>query len=447
MQNKVAPTIKKNYIKPFIFMVILMALIGFITGMNQQFQVPLKNTFLEEAGKAKNTLSNLLNFVFFAAYLVMGPIAARYLNRKGYKSSLLVGILCVAVAMLIFESSVLLYRWVDGSDFQAINQLSIFSIKVPLSFFVFLVGSFLCGTGLTYLQTSVNPYLVVCTVPGTTGVTRQNIGGVGNSLMATFTPFFVAYVIFGGAKVETLSVDAMIVPFIVLFILLLVLYFAVSKVSLPHLEGTTDKSNERLRDTVFRYRHLVLGTLALGTYVGCEVCIGANLVTAWEDTFRSANPLATDSLLKSEYATAALWSTFYWGAMLIGRFLSSFLSKVSAQRQLTISTALAIVAITISIFTQNLKILVAVGLMHSVMWGAIFSLALEGLGKYTVAGSGILLTGLIGGAILPLLQGIWADAAGSWHYSWFLVLAGEIFIFYYAIHGHKVIQPTSRVNS
>lgn len=425
-------------------MVILMALIGFVTGMNQQFQVPLKNTFLEEAGNAKNTLSNLLNFVFFSAYLVMGPFAARFLNRKGYKSSLLVGILSVAVAMLIFEASVLLYQFAEGSSWQAINHLSLFSIKIPLSFFVFLLGSFLSGAGLTYLQTSVNPYLVVCSVPGTSGVTRQNIGGVGNSLMTTFTPFFVAYVIFGGKEVASLSVEAMIVPFIMLFFALLLLYFGVAKVKLPHLEGTTDQSNERLSDTVLRYRHLVLGTIALGIYVGCEVCIGANIVTAWEDTFRKANPLAPEALLKSEYATAALWSTLYWGAMLVGRFFSSFLSKVSAQRQLAVTTSVAIVAIVASMITHDLRILVVVGLMHSVMWGAIFSLALEGLGKYTVAGSGVLLTGLVGGAILPLLQGIWADVSGTWQYSWLLVVAGELFMLYYALHGHKVIPPRAR---
>lgn len=434
-------TEEKNYIGPFIFMVILMALIGFITGINQQFQEPLKNTFLAEAGSAKNTLSTLLIFAFFSAYFVMGPVVARFLNRVGYKRTLLRGILLVAVAMLVFELSVLVYKYVIGTPFEWINHLSIFGSVIPLSFFIFIIGSFISGTGLTYLQASVNPYIVVCTVPNTTGVTRQNIAGVGNSLMNVLAPLFVAYVIFGGQRVQTLSVDAMILPFLLLFVVLILLLGGVSRVELPHLEGTTAEDTQNLTRTVLRYRHLVLGAIALGVYVGCEVCIGANIVTAWGDGFRAANPDATDIMLKEQYAVAARWSAIYWGGMLLGRFLSSFLSRVSAQAQLAVATAIAAMLVLLSMVVGDLRILVFVGLFHAVMWGAIFSLALEGLGKYTAAGSGILLMGLLGGAILPLLQGIWADSANSWQYSWILVLAGELYMLYYALWGHRVVHP------
>ncbi len=431
-----------NYIRPFIFMVILMALIGFITGLNQQFQEPLKQTFLEEAGQAKNTFSTLLIFVFFLAYFIIGPVAARYLNKQGYKSTLLRGILYVAGAMLVFEASVLLYDYIANSQWIGLNHIAIFQAKLPLSYFIFLVGSFMCGSGLTFLQASVNPYIVVSTVPGTTGVTRQNIAGVGNSIMTTFTPFFVANVIFNGRKAEELSVDAMVIPFVVLFALVVLLYIGVRQVKLPHLEGTTSKQTEQsLRKTVLRYRHLVLGTVAIGVYVGCEVCVGANMVNAWGDAFRSVHPNASGSELSSVYATAAMWCTFYWGAMLLGRFLSSFLAKVSARNQLAFTTIIAAILVIVSMSTNALRILIGVGLMHSVMWGAIYALALEGLGKYTALGSGILLMGLIGGAILPLLQSILADLISSWNYTWLLVIAGELYMLYYALWGSKVIQP------
>lgn len=431
----------KNYIQPFIFMVILMALIGFITGMNQQFQVPLKSTFLKETGSAENALSNLLNFAFFSAYLLLGSAAAGYLNRKGYKKTLLRGILFVSIAMLIFEASVLVFRFAEGSAFESINHLSFFGVTIPLSFFIFLIGSFLSGGGLTFLQASVNPYIVVCTVPGTTGVTRQNIAGVGNSVMTTFTPLFVAYVIFGGQELKSLSVEAMGLPFLVLFVLLLLLYWGVSRVELPHLEGTTTEKQQPLGKTVLRYRHLVLGTIALGIYVGCEVCIGSNIVTAWVDGFKESHPNALPEVETAQYKLATFFSSLYWGAMLVGRIFSSFLNKVSAQKQLVGATALATLLIAVSMISGDLRILVAVGLVHSLMWGAVFSLALQGLGKYTAAGSGVLLMGLVGGAIMPLLQGIWADVAGAWHYTWLLVIAGELFMLYYALWGYRVKVP------
>lgn len=435
------PAPLQNYIRPFIFMVILMALIGFVTGMNQQFQEPLKHTFLAEAGNAKNTLSILLVFSFFLAYLLMGPTASTFLNKKGYKRTLLLGIALVAGAMAIFELSVLIYGWAGGSEAEGVNKLNLFGTTLPLSFFIFLFGSFLSGTGLTFLQASVNPYIVVCTVPHTTGVTRQNIAGVGNSVMTTFTPLFVAYVIFGGKAAETISVDAMVMPFVVLFVLLLFLLGGVSSIKLPHLEGTTEQSKVKLRQTVLRYRHLVLGTIALGVYVGCEVCIGANIINAWVDAFKLGHAGASEAEVKAIYHTAALWSTIYWGCMLVGRFLSSFLSKVPAQKQLMFATILSAAFIILAIVVGDLRILVAVGLTHSVIWGAVFSLAINGLGKYTALGSGVLLMGVVGGAILPLLQGIWADTAGSWKWTWLLVIAGEIYMLYYALRGHKVVVP------
>lgn len=433
---------EKNYVKPFIFMVILMALIGFITGMNQQFQVPLRNTFLADAGAAENTLSNLLNFTFFLAYFLIGPFASRYLNKNGYKATLLHGIALVSVSMCIFEASALLYMWcADYGGPAALNSLSLGGISLPLSFFVFIAGSFIAGSGLTYLQSSVNPYIVVCQVPHTSGVTRQNIAGVGNSIMTTLTPLFVAHVIFGGKNTDTLQVNAMVIPFIVLFFLILLLYLGVRMQPLPHLEGTTEKNKVSLAQTVFRYRHLVLGIVAIGVYVGCEVAIGANILTAWEDAFKHSNPAASESTIKQVYQEAALWCSFYWLGMLIGRACSSFLTMISAHRQLAVATAISAILIAVSMLTKNLKILVFVGFFHSVMWGAIFSLAIDGLGKYTALGSGVLLMGLLGGAVLPLLQGIGADLLGGWHYTWLLIIAGELYMFYYAIHGYRVIHP------
>lgn len=421
----------KSYLKPFIFMVVLMALIGFITSLNQQFQAPLKITFLQGAAGYENSLSTMLNFTFFLAYLLIGPVASGFLNRHGYRATLLRGIRLVLYAMILFLLSTLLFRWVEAGRTlpEMLNQLPVGDITLPLSFFVFAVGSFVSGSGLAFLQSAVNPYIVVCNVPHTTGVTRQNIGGTANSLMNTLTPLFVAFVVFSGKEPEAMQVQDMIYPFAGIVLLTALLYWGVQQVTLPDLTETRHEDDNVKGATLLqRFPHLTLGIVGLFMYVGCEVCIGSNIIHyAMGD-------------LGVAYKTAAMWSMLYWLGMLVARFLSSFLSMIKAETQLLTAAAAALLLVGLSIVLKDARFLIAVGLFHSVMWGAVYALALEGVGKYAAHGSGYLLMGVVGGAVLPFLQGIWADAAHSWDATWWLVVIGEAYLLFYALAAPGLIR-------
>ncbi len=416
-----APT----HLRPFIFMVILMALIGFITSLNQQFQAPLKETFLAESGALKNAFATFITFSFFLSYLLMGPVSARYLQRCGYKKTLLKGIVVVTFSLIIFELSALSFQWIgEGS----LNHITIGSIRLPLGYFLFLIGSFVSGTGLTYLQSSVNPYVVVCNVPHTTGVTRQNIAGTGNSLMTTLVPLFVGLVIFGGKEGSELEVSAIFLPMAILILFVGLLYFGVRTTNLPELPNTTEAKGEHLEHSVFSFRHLTLGVIGIFMYVGCEVCVGSNIV------------LYAQQDLGISYEMAVKWASLYWFSMLVGRFFSSFLSMIKAHIQLAVSTFCAGLLVVLAILLKMPWLLIGVGLFHSLMWGAIFSLSLEGLGKYTARATGVLLMGVVGGAILPFTQGLLADLFHSWTWTWLLIIAGEVYMLYYALWGYKPKQ-------
>jgi MFS transporter, FHS family, L-fucose permease len=137
--------------------------------------------------------------------------------------------------------------------------------------------------------------------------------------------------------------------------------------------------------------------------------------------------------------TASLMATLYWGGLLVGRLISSFLNKISPKIQLTMTTISAAILILAAILTRNPWLLVVVGLFHSIMWGAIFTMAIDKLGKYSSAASGVLMIGVLGGAIIPLFQGIIADVmGGQWNMTWFLVIGGELYLLYYALLGSKI---------
>ena len=280
---------------------------------------------------------------------------------------------------------------------------------------------------MTFLQAVLNPYIVACDVKGTTGVTRQSIAGTANSTMATIAPLLVASVIFAGKSGLDIALSSLYIPFLVLIVLVGGLIVALMNIHLPSIASAEKKEGEVLEKSVWSFSHLALGVVAIFMYVGVEVCIGNNI-----------NLYGQSLGFKPEQA--ALMATIYWSLMLVGRLCGSFLSSISASKQLLITSTGAGVLVLASIVTNNPYFLVGAGLFHSVMWGAIFSLAIDKLGKYTSAGSGALMMGIFGGAILPFAQGILADSLGSWHFTWVIVLVGEAYLLYYALVGHKVRQ-------
>lgn len=147
-----------------------------------------------------------------------------------------------------------------------------------------------------------------------------------------------------------------------------------------------------------------------------------------------------------DFGLPALLATLYWGGLMVGRIVSSYLKHISPRIQLTVTTILAASFTLIALVTNNLWLLVTVGLFHSVMWGCIFTLAITGLNKYTSKASGVFMMGVFGGAVFPFLQGILADSWGSWQYTWILVVICELVMLYYALLGSK-IRKTDEVEN
>lgn len=468
-RNSTALPQQQSYIVPFIIMVILMALVGLITNINQQFQAPMKAAYLLMGGEWSNTLATLLNFAFFTAYLVMGPVSARRIATRGYKQTLIFGLVALCVALGIYMASAWVFESFDAATFapvieeakqiealataggvSAMQELAgvtgnfqvttleatgefngllwLGDVTVPVAYYIFLIAAFIAGTSMTYLQAVINPYVVASDVPGTTGVQRQNIAGTGNSLMTTIGPLFVAYLIFQQKEGLEVDITSLYLPFLVLLILVVLLAVALRFIELPDVAGGSSAKGEELTKSVWSFRHVKLAVIALFAYVGVEVSVGTNVVMyALGDlgfTFKSAAQIAS----------------VYWGGLLVGRFLSSFISKVSAQKQLLVAALGAILFILLAFFMHNPWLLAVVGLFHSVMWPSVFALALEGLGRYTSKASGVLMMGCFGGALIPVLQGFLADMLGGWQLTWLFIVLGELVILYYAVAGHRVLK-------
>jgi FHS family L-fucose permease-like MFS transporter len=406
----------KSYIGPFLTMVFLFFIVGFLTTANTQFQGPLKAAFLEGVGEWKNTFATLITFSWFLAYPICGGIGSRWTVRYGYKGTLVRSLLVMIAGLtLFFLSSWFTVRFPDSA-------LRMGAISVPAGFFIFLLGSFVVGASATILQVVINPYLTACFVRGTQPIQRLAIGGSANSIGTTIAPFFVTGIVFGGLAMEEVRISQLMIPFLTLVAIMALVVGLLLRLSLPDVEGTKAEAGEKLERSVWSFSHLTLGVVAIFFYVGVEVCIGANI-----------------NLYALEMgAPPALMATLYWGGMLVGRLVGSSLRTVRPRMQLVVTTVAATVLTLLAIVLNNPWLLAGVGLFHSIMWGAIFTLSVTGLGKYTSVASGVFMIGVVGGAILPLLQGVLADGPGGWRWSWFIVVFGELFMLYYALSGSRV---------
>ncbi len=404
-----------NQTGPFLIMVGLMFVVGFLTVVNQQFQTPLQEALLDKAGDLKNTLATLITFAFFMGYPALGSTASKWADKIGYKGTLVRGLIVLMAGLAIEALSAYI---TDAGDVQ------IAGATVPIAFFIFLFGSFVLGSALAIMQTVINPFLVVTEVPGTSPITRVSIAGSLNSIGTTIAPFFVAFVVFGGSIPE---VAQLLLPLSILILIVGVLTGFVKKLHLPTPKHGDDESVDvsQLTRNIWSFKHLTLGVIGIFVYVGVEVAVGSNITLYAKD-------IGFD---KELYATL---TALYWGGMLVGRLFGSFLSKVAAQKQLLFTALVALILVAISMATNNPWFLVGIGLMHSIMWGAIFSLAIDKLGPYTAKGSGALMIGVAGGAIIPWLQGVAADMLGGWELTWIIVAVCEVYLIYYAVSGYKV---------
>lgn len=404
-----------NYLGPFITMVFLFFVIGFLTTANTQFEGPLKATFLSEAGDLKNTLATLTTFSWFLAYPICGGLGAKFVNKYGYKNTLLIGLWIMFVGLGFYYLSSLV----------TVKAPEAFIMSVPVGFYIFLLGSFIVGSSVTILQVVINPYLSASEVKGTQSIQRLAIGGSANSLGTTLAPYFVTGVVFSGLSLDMIEIDQLMAPFFCLMVVVLIILLIINKINLPDIEGTRAEDKTVYTKSVWSFRHFTLGVVAIFFYVGVEVCVGANI---------------TMYAIEQNISSFALMSTIYWGLMLVGRLVGSSLRSVKPRVQLIFTTVCAAICVSIAMISKSIWLLALVGLFHSIMWGAIYTLATAHLGKYMSLASGSFMIGVVGGAILPLIQGVLADTMGGWGPSWIIVLAGEVIMLLYALFGSEVKQ-------
>lgn len=416
------PSITLKSAGPFLLLTFIYFIVGFLTTVNGQCQGPLKIAFLSEVTDTKNSLATLISFAFFLGYLLNSSKTGRMLDKIGYKQTLVRSMVVMVFGLAFYLASALIAEYWGGKG------MHIGSDFVPFGYFVFLFGSYLMGTSAAMLQVVINPYVAVYPLPGTQPVQRMNFTCAINSIGTTVAPFFVTGVMFAGVSLDSVSADQLTIPFFVMTLVIALTTWSTSKAKLPDIEGTRETDSKPKR-SIWSFRHLKYGVFTIFCYVGTEVGIGNNM-----------NLHAMDLATQGVAVSPALLATLYWGGFLVGRMVSSGLKNVAPRPMLLTVTVAAIALMTISMFTENLWLMAAVGLFHSVMWSCIFTLSVDGLKEYTSKASGIFMMGVFGGAVFPVIQGLIADYVGSWQYTWLVPLACEFVILWYGLIGYRNVE-------
>ena len=416
-------TSQKNYTLPIIMMVALFFMISFVTGLQTPFGVIVKNQF-----QATNLMSQLGNAANFIAYAFMGVPAGMLLQKIGYKKTALLAIIVGFVGVFI--------SYLSG---------------LAGSYAVYLTGAFVSGFSMCMLNTVVNPMLNTLGGGGNKGNQLIQVAGSVNSIGATIVPVLVGYLM-GDAARATIS-DAAPALFLAMGIFALAFIVLISmNIPEPSLERQQKNTGAPDKYSAFSFRHFILGTIAIFIYVGVEVGI-PNFM----------NLFATSDELGIDPTTAGSLVGTYWFLMMVGRLCGASLgARFSSKSMLTLASAVGLVFILIAIFAPittkvsmpvflaslsfgmvevpiGIMFLALCGLCTSIMWGGIFNLAVEGLGKYTEAASGFFMVMVCGGGILPLIQGVVADMAG-FQVSYFVILFGLAYLLYYALVGSKNVN-------
>ncbi len=423
---------------PYIILTFCFFIVGFMATVNDQSLGPLRTVLLEHAGRFKNTYAELISCCFFTGFTISALMSSKWINRYGYKTPLMRGLVLMVVALLTSTLS----SWVAENYGHIVVHIS--DGQIPIGFFIFILGSLLTGAAAAMMQTVILPYVAAYEIPNTSVVQRVNITSAANSVGTSIAPFFVTLVIFRGVKFEDANPGSIMLPYICIAICVALTRVIIGRLSLPDIKDTRIDENDANRRNIWSFRHLVLGLVAIFCYVGAEMSVGINVNLHAMDLLKHGDTLSflgKDHLVVGglNLGIPALLATIYWSCMMIGRILSGiFLKNVCPKIQLYVATTLAITLTMITVITNNLWVLVFVGLCHSLMWSSIFTLAITGLKKYTSRASGIFMLGCFGGAVFPMLQGILADTLRSWQYTWLIVIACELVILSYALIGSRI---------
>lgn len=412
---------------PFLLLTFIYFIVGFLTTVNGQCQGPLKVAFLSDAVTMRNSLTTFISFAFFLGYLINSSRTGRMLNIIGYKRTLIRSLVVMIEGLVFYTASAFCAEYVPDQGVVVNGDF------VPFGYFVFLMGSFLMGTAAAMLQVVINPYIAAYPLPGTSAVQRMNFTCAVNSFGTTIAPLFVTGIMFAGVPLDSVTASQLTLPFILMTVCIVVTTMTTRRLALPDIEGTRSASadsaaSDSAKETksVWSFRNLKSGVITIFFYVGTEVSIGNNI-----------NLHAMELTSGNAALSPALLATIYWGGFLIGRMVSASMKNVKPRPMLLTVTLGAIVLMIAAMLTENLWLLAAVGLFHSVMWSCIFTLAVDGLGEYTSRASGVFMMGVFGGAVFPVLQGILADWIGSWQFTWTVSLVCEFVILWYGLRGYR----------
>ena len=418
---------KQTNIVAIVTMCFIFAMISFVTNMAAPFGNIWKGNY-SWAGM----MGNMMNF---AAYLFMGIPAGKMLVKVGYKKTTLIALAVGFIGMVI--------QWLSSRAFLGGSAI-----------YVYLLGAFVCGFCVCMLNTVVNPMLNILGGGGNKGNQYIQIGGTMNSLAGTLTPLLVGLLI-GTVSAETKMSDVAPLLFIAMGVFVAA-FVIISFVKIP--EPAAERKNVKFEHSAWSFRHCVLGIVGIFFYVGIEVGIPAQL------NFYLSDPSERGAgILLNGAAIGGAIAAVYWLLMMVGRICSSAISgKVSTRTQLIAVSSVAIALVVIAIclpktvtvsmpgysagegfsmfqVPASALLLVLCGLCTSLMWGGIFNLSTEGLGKYTEQASGIFMMMVVGGGIMPLIQEFIAGKLG-YMASYWLVVAMLAYILYYALIGCKNVN-------
>lgn len=407
---------KQNYTPAIVVMFALFFMIAFVTNLAGSMGVVVTNQF--GASKALSQLGTLANFI---AYACMGIPGGIILKRRGYK----------------FTSRLAVIIGLVGVAIQ-------FASGYAESFGVYIAGAFVAGFSMCLLNICVNPMLNTLGGGGNKGNQLVQFGGACNSIGGTLAPMLVGWLVGGSIENATVAKAA---PVMILAMAIFAIAFVVisfTEIPEPHMETAEERANRKSgianksKHSPLSFRHFVLGAIAIFFYVGIEVGI-PNTANVYFSGVKEIGPAIAGSFVAA-----------YWFCMLIGRLVGGAIgAKVSSKKMLLITSSVAallllgVIFIPESVVIDGIPValfcIVACGLCTSVMWGSIFNLAAEGLGKYTAAASGIFMALVCGGGIIPFVQNAIADKVGSLpSYALLIVCLG--YLIFYALSGSKNVN-------
>ncbi|KAA3518785.1 L-fucose:H+ symporter permease [Agrobacterium vitis] len=404
----------RSYTGPLIALTSLFFLWGFITCLNDILIPHLKNVF-----QLNYTQTMLIQLCFFGAYFIVSLPAGALVKRISYKWGIVTGLLVAAIGCALFIPAA--------------------SMRV---YGLFLGALFVLAAGVTILQVAANPYVTVLGAPETAS-SRLTLTQAFNSLGTTVAPIFGAFLILSSATaaVENATPEQMDAlrmaeaaavkfPYLMLAAAFLVLAAIFAALKLPAVEAEEDAKSGDVSGSAWGYRHLVLGAVGIFLYVGAEVSIGSFLV----------NFMAEPSIAGLPEQTAAHYVSYFWGGAMIGRFIGSAVMRyMDDGKVLAFNAVAAGILLLVTVLTTGhvaMWCVLSIGFFNSIMFPTIFSLALKGLGRHTSQGSGILCLAIVGGALLPLVQGGLADTVGI-HLAFLMPIFCYVYIAYYGALGSR----------